>query len=50
MLNVMPEYKPKDVIPKKATPTMPSIEHLRKRYQLDLAKGGSAGLSYLMGL
>jgi hypothetical protein len=49
ILNVMPEYKPKDVVPKGAVPTMPSEEYLRRRYQLDLAKGGSAGLGYLMG-
>jgi hypothetical protein len=49
ILNVMPEYKPKDVVPKGAVPTMPSEEYLRRRYQLDLAKGGSVGLGYLMG-
>jgi len=40
----MPIYKPKDVIPKRAIPTMPSEEYLRRRHQLDLASGGRVNL------
>jgi len=40
----MPIYRPKDVIPKGAVPTMPSEEYLKRRYQLDLAGGGRVNL------
>ena len=43
--NVMPTFEPKDVVPKGAVPVTPSEEYLRRRYQIDLAKGGPSNPS-----
>jgi hypothetical protein len=44
-LNTMPIFKPKDVAPPKSYSPMPVEEYLRRRYQIDLAKGGPSNPS-----
>jgi hypothetical protein len=40
ILQTMPIFEPKDVAPPKSYSPMPVEEYLRRRYQIDLAKGG----------
>jgi hypothetical protein len=44
-LNTMPMFEPKDVAPPKSYSPMPVEQYLRRRYQLDLAKGGPSNPS-----
>lgn len=40
ILNVMPEYSPKEIVPKESRPVMPNIYNERREGILNLAKGG----------
>ena len=40
-LNTMPMFEPKDVAPPKSYSPMPVEEYLRRRFQIDLANGGT---------
>ena len=44
-LNTMPMFEPRDVAPPKSYSPMPVEEYLRRRYQIDLAKGGPSNPS-----
>jgi hypothetical protein len=45
ILQTMPIFEPKDVAPPKSYSPMPVEEYLRRRYQIDLAKGGPSNPS-----
>jgi hypothetical protein len=45
ILQTMPIFEPKDVAPSKSYSPMPVEEYLRRRYQIDLAKGGPSNPS-----
>jgi hypothetical protein len=41
ILQTMPMFEPKDVAPPKSYSPMPVEEYLRRRFQIDLANGGT---------